>query len=85
MPPEAWYEMYVKALHRELAMMGMRVLSRIISACERGCSAHWHIHGNIRNKLGPETTVYVYTNSKMAAVIHDANELKMFAWDNEDM
>ena len=40
MPPEAWYEMYVKALHRELAMMGMRVLSRVISACERGCSAH---------------------------------------------
>ena len=49
------------------------------------CSAHGYMHRNILNKLGPETTVYVYTNSKMAAAIHDANELKMFAWDNEDM
>ena len=38
--------------------------------------------------LVPETTeklVYVYSNSKMAATVHNANELKMFAWDNEDV
>ena len=36
----------------------------------------------------PETTeklVYVYSNSKMAATVRDADELKMFAWDNEDV
>ena len=32
MPPEAWYEMYVKPWHPELAMVGMRVLSQVISA-----------------------------------------------------
>ena len=90
MPPEAWYEMYVKPWHPELAMVGMRVLSQVISAssCERNWSAHGHIHTKIRNKLGPETTeklVYVYSNSKMAAGIRDADELKMFAWDNEDV
>ena len=37
MPPEAWYEMYVKPWHPELAKVGMRVLSQVISAssCER--------------------------------------------------
>ena len=51
-------------------------------------SAHGHIHTKICNKLGPETTeklVYVYSNSKMAATVRDADELKMFAWDNEDV
>ena len=41
----------------------------------------------IRNRLDPATTeklVYVYTNTKMAASIRDADKLKMFAWDNED-
>ena len=37
MPPEAWYEMYVKPWHPELAKVGMSVLSQVISAssCER--------------------------------------------------
>ena len=37
MPPEAWYEMCAKPRHPELAMVGMRVLSQVISAssCER--------------------------------------------------
>ena len=90
LPPEAWYEMYVKPWHPELAMVGMRVLSQVISAspCERNWSAHGHMHTKFRNKLGPETTerfVYVYSNSEMAATIRDADELKMFAWDNEDV
>ena len=36
MPPEAWYDMYVKPWHPELDMVGMRVLSQVISAssCE---------------------------------------------------
>ena len=89
MGPEAWYEMYVKPWHPELAMVGMRVLSQVISAssCERNWSAHWHIHSKIRNRLEPATTeklVYVYSNSKMATAMRDADELKMFTWDNED-
>ena len=45
-PIEAWYEMYVKPWHPELAMVEMRVLSQDISAssCERKLSAHGHIH-----------------------------------------
>ena len=41
MPPEAWYEMCVKPWHPELAMVGMRVLSQVISAscCERNWPA----------------------------------------------
>ena len=75
MPPEAWYEMCVKPWHPELAMVGMRVLSQVISAssCERNWSAHGHIQTKIRNKLNPETTeklVYVYSNSKMQARRH---------------
>ena len=89
-PPEAWYEMYVKPWHPELAKVGMRVLSQVISAssCERNWSAHGHIHTKIRNRLDPATTeklVYVYSNSKMVAGTRDTDELKMFAWDNEDV
>ena len=72
----------------------MRVLSQVISAssCERNSSAHGHIHKKIRNKprlLSPESTkklvyIQVYSNSKMAETFRDADELKMFAWDNED-
>ena len=50
--------------------------------------AHGHIQTKIRNKLSPETNenlVYVYSNSKMAAAVRDADELKTFAWDNEDV
>ena len=82
--------MYVNPWHPELAMVGMRILSQVIpaSSCEQNWSAHGHIHTKICNKLGPETTeklVYVYSNSKMAATVRDADELKMFAWDNEDV
>ena len=90
MPPEAWYELYVKPWWPELALVGMRVLSQVISAssCERNWSAHGHIHSKIRNRLDPATTeklVYVYSNSKIVAATRDADELKMFAWDNEDV
>ena len=75
MPPEAWYEMCVKPWHPILAMVGMSVLSQVISAssCERNWSAHRHIQTKIRNKLSPETTeklVYDYSNSKMQARRH---------------
>ena len=74
-----------------MAMVGMRVLSQVIyaSSCERNWSAHGHIHSKIRNRLDPATSerlvYYVYSNSKMAAATRDADELKMFAWDNEDI
>ena len=82
--------MYVKPWHPELVTVGMRFLSQDISAssCERNWSAHGHIQTKIHNKLSPETTeklVYVYLNSKMAAAVCDADELKMFAWDNENV
>ena len=88
MGPEEWYKMYVKPFHPELALVGMRVLSQVISAssCERNWSAHGHIHTEVRNRLAPATTeklVYIYCNKKavMAAVRDD--ELRMFTWDNE--
>jgi hypothetical protein len=68
----------------------MRVLSRVISTSSfaQNRSAHGHIQTKIRNKLSPATTeklVHVYSNRKMAATVRDADELKMFAWDNEDV
>ena len=90
MPPEVWYEMYVKPWHPELAMVGMRVLFQVISAsaCERNLnwSAHTgrHINTKIRSKLSPETIVYVYSNSKIATTVRNADELKRFSCDNED-
>ena len=54
---------------------------------ERNWSPQGQIHTKIRNKLGPETTekfVYVYSNSEIATIC-DADELKMFAWDNENV
>ena len=81
---------YEKPWWPELAMVGMRVLSQVISAssCERNWSAHGHIHTKIRNRLDPATTeklVYVYSNSKLVTATRDADKLKMFAWDNEDV
>ena len=46
------------------------------------------VQTKIRNKLSPETTekvVYVNSNSNTAATVRDADELNMFAWDNEDV
>ena len=68
----------------------MRVRSQVISAssCERNWSAHGHIHTKIRNSLDPATTeklVCVYSNRKMVAGTRDADDLKMFAWDNKDV
>ena len=59
MGPEEWYEMYVTPFHTELALVGMRVLSQVISASsffETNCSAHGHIHLEVRNRLVPATT-----------------------------
>ena len=74
----------MKPLHPELGMVGMCDLSQVISAssCERNWSAHRHIQTKISNKLSTKTTeklVYVYSN------VRDADELKMFARDNEDV
>ena len=82
--------MFVKPWHPELAMVGMHVLSQVISAsaCERNWSAHRHIHTKICNKLSPDTTeklVYVYSNSKLAATVRDADRLKMLSLDTEDV
>ena len=107
MPPEAWYEIYVKPWHPELARLaarvGMRVLSQVIlaSSCERNWSAHGHTHTKIQSRLDPATAqrvdrpagrqllteklVYVYSNSKLVASTRDADKLKMFALDNEDV
>ena len=79
--------------HPELAKVGMRVLSQVISAssCERNWSAdsaHGHIHTMIRNRLDPATTeklVYVYSNSKMVAGTRDTDKIKTFDWYNEDV
>ena len=72
MPFEAWYKMYVKPWHPELAIVEMCVLSQDISgsSCERNWSAHWHIHSKLRNRLEHATTeklISVYSNSKMVA------------------
>ena len=88
MGPEEWYEMYVKPFHPELALVGMRVLSQVISAssCERNWSAHGHIHTEVRNRLAPATTeklVYIYCNKKAVMAAARDDELKMFTWDNE--
>ena len=65
----------VKPWHPALAMVGILVLSQVISAssCERNWSAHGHIQTNIRNKVNPETTeklVFVYSDNKMQARRH---------------
>ena len=71
-----------------LALVGMRVLSQVISAssCERNWSAHGHIQSEVRNRLAPATTeklVYIYSNRKAVAAAACDDELKMFTWDNE--
>ena len=80
-----WAKAVAKARRRCLLS-----LSQVISAfsCELNWSAHRHIQTKISNKLSPETTEkldYVYSNSKMAGTVSNADELKMFAWDNEDV
>ena len=66
------------------------IQSQVISAssCERNWSANENIHARICNRLDPATTeklVYIYSNSKLMASTRDAEKLKMFAWDNEDV
>ncbi len=58
MGPQEWYEMYVRPLYPDLALVGMRVLAQVMSAssCERNWSAHGHIHSEERNRLAPATT-----------------------------
>ena len=92
--PEGWYKLYIRSHHPELALVGMRVLSQVVSAssCERNWSAHGHIHSEVRNRLAPATTeklvtllVYIYSNQKAVVTVAAApdDELKMFTWDNE--
>ena len=82
--------MYVLPFHPELALVGMRVLSQVISAssCERNWSAHGHVHTEVRNRLAPATTeklVYVHSNSRAVTKSNqDDSEPKMFFWDKED-
>ena len=71
-------------------MFSLNFESQVISAssCKKNWSTHGHIQTKVSNKLSPETTeklVHLYSNSKMAAAVHNAYELKMFAWDNEDV
>jgi hypothetical protein len=70
----------------------MHILSQVISASlsqlkwSESKLARGHIQKKICNKPSLETTmklVYVYSNSKMAATVSDACELKMHAWVNE--
>ncbi len=88
MGPEEWYKLYVRLNYPELALVGMLVLSQVISAssCERQWSAHGHIHSEVRNRLAPATTeklVYIYSNRKAVAAAACDDERKMFTWDNE--
>ena len=81
-PFEAWYNMYIKPWHPELAIVEMRVLSQVVSAssCERSRSAHGYIHSKIGNRLEPANTeklVYVYSNSKLVAATCYAIKLRV--------
>ena len=68
MPPEAWYEMYVKPWHPELAMVGMCVLSQVISAssCGRNWSAHGHVQTKICNKLSLKQLRNLFMSTRTA-------------------
>ena len=68
------------------------VLSQAVSAssCERNRSAHGHIQTKIRSSLDPAATekiklVCVYSNSRLVTAGRDAEELKTFAWGNEEI
>ena len=68
MGPEEWYGMYVRPFQPELALVGMQVLSQVISgsSCERNWSAHGHNHSEVRNRLAPATTEkLVYISSSI--------------------
>ena len=62
MPPDAWYKMCV-----------LKISSHSASSCEGNWSTHWHnqtkiLTGNMWSPETPEKLVYVYSNSKMAAL-----------------
>jgi hypothetical protein len=65
--------------HQRSCQVGMTLLawpSKVMTVMPS-----WH-------ELSPATTeklVYVYLNSKMEATVRDADKLKIFAWDNEDV
>lgn len=90
MPPESWYDQYVKPFHPELGTLGMKVLSQVISAssCERNWSQHGHIHTDLRNRLAPqkvEKAVYVFANSKVIRQDRSVDfKMKMYKWDEDD-
>ena len=80
MPPEAWYEIYVKPWHQELARVGMQVLSRVISASSCGVTGLLTGTSTPRSATGlilqPLRSVSMFTqNSKLVASTSDADEL----------
>ena len=75
--------------HPELAKVGMRVLSKSFQRLRvsapgllTGTSTQGSVIGLI---LQPLKSLSVYSNSKMVAGTRDTDELKTFAWDNEDV
>jgi hypothetical protein len=69
-PPEAWHEVHVKTCW---PMVGMRVLSRVISAsesesqCEPTWSARERIHSKVRNRPDPAATEELVTSESTFA------------------
>ena len=58
MGPEEWYEMYVTPFHPELALVGMRVLSQVISASSffKETVLPMDTFTEVCNRLAPATT-----------------------------
>ena len=86
---EAWFEMYLMPLHPELAIVGMRALSQLISAssCERNWSTHGQVHTKTASGWGhnhSESCLFKQQNGGRPST-RDADELKMFARENEDV
>ena len=87
MGPKEWYEMYVRTFHPELALVGMQVLSQVISASscklERKWPAHGNVHLEVRKRVAPATTeklVYIYSKRKavVAAVLGSEQHFARF-------
>ena len=79
-----------KQWHPELATVGMCVLSQLISASS--CERNWFVHRYIQTKIHKKRSLKLLrnlfradSNSKMEAAVLNADELKMFALDNEDV
>ena len=71
---EEGYEMRVGPFQPELGLIGMQVLSLVISASsyERNWTAHGHVHSEVRNRLAPamnKKLLYIYYT--VVAAAHD--------------